>query len=386
MKVAVLATDNREHYKDYHTPAPHFGTAPEALFQGFAAMPNLEVHIVSCIREKVASPEKLAPNIFFHSLVVPKIGWIRTGYQGCIRATRARLAQIRPEIVHAQGTERDCAVEAVFSGFPSVLTIHGNMRRVAEVMGSRPFSYVWLAAKLEALTIPRFGGVVCITRHAREQARRLARRTWLLPNAVDASFFEVRRAEIPPVPRLLCVGQVYEVKNQVALIRSLDQLADTRRFVLEIVGDAKSEQPYAGEFLALLKTRPWCAHAGFTSRADLKNKLSEAALLIQASLEDNCPMAVLEAMAAGVPVLASNRGGLPDLVEEGVTGFFCDPTDPTSMRNGVEKVLLDLAEAERMGVNARQAALKRFHPEVIARGHLKIYQELLSSAAPGTPG
>jgi hypothetical protein len=109
------------------------------------------------------SPEKLAPNIFFHSLYVPKIGWMRTLYQGCVRAVRKKLREIRPDIVHGQGTEMDCAVEAVFSGFPNVLTIHGNMRLIARVNRVRPFSFLWLAARLERLTIPRSSGVVCIT-------------------------------------------------------------------------------------------------------------------------------------------------------------------------------------------------------------------------------
>lgn len=381
MKVAVLATDNREHYKDYHTPAPHFGTAQEALFQGFAMLPEIEVHVVSCIRQKVGAPEKIAPNIFFHSLVVPKIGWIRTGFQGCVRAVRAKLAQIHPHVVHAQGTERECAVEAVFSGFPRVLTIHGNMRRVARVMQSRPFSYLWLMARLETWTVPRFDGVVCITRHTREQVSGLAKRTWLMPNAVDASFFDIVRRPRPVVPRLLCVGQVYEVKNQVRLVQALDTVAQEHKFVMEFVGEAKPEQPYAAKFLDLLKTRPWCVHAGFASRAVLKEKLSDATLLIQASLEDNCPMAVLEAMAAGVPVLASNVGGLPDLVEDGVTGFFCDPESVQSVSHGVERILSNLPSADVMGSTAKAMALRRFHPRAVAEGHVRIYQELLSAGA-----
>ena len=48
----------------------------------------------------------------------PKIGWLRTLYQGCVRATRRKLREIQPDIVHGQGTERDCAIGAVLSGFP----------------------------------------------------------------------------------------------------------------------------------------------------------------------------------------------------------------------------------------------------------------------------
>ena len=63
--------------------------------------------------------------------MVPKIGWMRTLFQGCVRATRKKIREIQPDIVHGQGTEADCAMSAVFSGFPNVLTLHGNMRAVA---------------------------------------------------------------------------------------------------------------------------------------------------------------------------------------------------------------------------------------------------------------
>ena len=98
MKLVILTTDNREHFKDYANPQPHFGTAPTALLEGFALIPEIEVHVVSCSRRPVRSPEKIAPNIFFHSLVVPKIGWMKTLFQGCIRATRKKIRDLQPDI------------------------------------------------------------------------------------------------------------------------------------------------------------------------------------------------------------------------------------------------------------------------------------------------
>src|SRR3954468_7709757 len=154
MRIAILTTDNREHYKDYANPIPHFGTAPEALLQGLALLPDLAVHVLSCARAKMASPKKLATNTFFHSLYVPKIGWMRTAYQGCIRTVRKKLKEINPDIVHGQGTERDCAISAVFARYPNVLTIHGTLRLIAEVTEAKPFSFEWLAARLESVTIP----------------------------------------------------------------------------------------------------------------------------------------------------------------------------------------------------------------------------------------
>jgi hypothetical protein len=76
MKIAFLTTDNREQLSDYKNPHPHFGTAPAALIDGFAMLPNeVEVHVISCARQKMHAPEKLAPNIYFHQPFVPPLGW-----------------------------------------------------------------------------------------------------------------------------------------------------------------------------------------------------------------------------------------------------------------------------------------------------------------------
>ena len=191
MKLAFITTDNREYFSDLENPRPYFGTAPQALLQGLTDLPDLEVHVLSCARHHLQAPAKIGSNIWFHSLHVPKIGWLRTGYQGCIRAVRKSLRKIRPDVVHGQGTERDCAISAVFSGFPNVVTIHGNMRLVARVTHSPPFSYNWLMAKLEAFTLPRTDGVVAITRYTRDAVATSAKRIWLIPNAVDQDFFQI---------------------------------------------------------------------------------------------------------------------------------------------------------------------------------------------------
>lgn len=376
MKIAVLTTDNREHCKDYENPAPWFGTAPEALLQGFAGLPELEVHVISCTQQPMRSPEKLADNIRFHSLVVPKTGWLRTGYQGCIRATRKKLKEIQPDIVHGQGTERDCALSAIFSGFPNVLTLHGNMRLVAKIERARPFSFWWLAARLETFTIPRSQGVVCITNYTRAAVAGLAKKTWVAPNAVDGGFFAVQpNPECPPV--ILCVGAVGVRKNQNAFIRALDPLAAKRKFRLVFLGVASDKDAHGREFFGLLAARAWCEHTGFVDRETLKSHLRAASLLALPSLEDNCPMAVLEAAAAGVPVVAAKVGGVPDLIEDGKTGLLCDPLDAASLRGAVEKIFTQPELARTLAAEANRRARERFHPAVVARRHLEIYREVL---------
>lgn len=377
MTIVQITTDNREHFRKYEHPRAWFGTAPEALLQGFAQLPDVRVHVLSCAQQPVPSPmERLADNVEFHSLLVPKHGWLRTGYQGCIRAVRRKLREIRPDIIHGQGTERECALSAVFSGFPNVLTIHGNMRLVAQVTRAKPFTFNWLAARLEAFTLPRTRGVVCITHYTQEAVRDCVRKTWVVPNAVDASFFEVE-SQPERVPLMLCVGNISVRKNQNAFIRALDPVAKSFPFRLCFLGHAHRGAAYDDEFFQLVEARPWCSYEGFADRVRLKDCLRRAAIVALPSLEDNCPMVVLEGMAAGVPVLAARVGGVPDLIEEGVTGLFCDPLNAESMANAARRLLGDSSLRLRLRDSAKSRARERFHPKVIAQRHVEIYREVL---------
>src|SRR5208282_1511785 len=217
MKIALLTTDNREHERTYSETMPRFGRAPEALLQGFAELGEAEIHVVSCAQQPMQSLEKIADNIRFHSLHVPKIGWLRTLYQGCIRATRRKLREIRPDIVHGQGTERDCALAAVLSGFPNVVTIHGNMAELARLFHARFGGYDWLAARLENFTLRRTAGVFCNSAYTEGLVRPRAKKTWRVPNALRREFFEAVPTGARPCI-LLNVGVVTQRKRQLELL------------------------------------------------------------------------------------------------------------------------------------------------------------------------
>ena len=378
LRIAILTTENREFFRTYDLLTPTFGSAPGALIDGFTDLPDAEVHVVSCTQKPVKSPEKLADNIFFHSVTVPKIGWMRTGYQGCIRGVRRKLREIRPDIVHGQGTERDCAISAVFSGYPNVITIHGNMRLIAKLRHAQPFSFPWNAARLEELTLPRADGIVCITEYTRKIVASVAKRTWVAPNAVERPFFKIKPVAAP-IRRILCVGSVETRKNQNGLIRAVDILGSHKNFELVFVGGTNSKSPYEREFLDLIQSRPWCRFAGFADREALKNHLASASGLVLPSLEDNCPMVILEAMAASVPVAAARVGGVPELLRHEDTGLLFDPLNREAMAAAVKSLLASNNEA--MVIRANAEARRKFHPEVIAARHLEIYKDLLSIPA-----
>lgn len=376
IKIAFLVPDNRQEFGQWDLPAPVFGPAPQGLLDGFAQLSDCELHVLFCLKRPLPVPEKLAPNIYAHSLLVPPAGYLKTLYAGCLRAIRKEISRLKIDIVHGQGTERFPAYCAARSGLPNVITIHGNMRLLAKLNRARPFSFQWIAARLEGWTVPRTNGVVCISSYTKGLVEDTAKRTWVVPNAVNESFFDVTRAAVTPA-QILCVANIEPRKNQIALIEALDPLARDFKFTLKFFGRI-GDDDYSRRFTEMVKNRAWCEGPRSLRHSELPAELSRASLLVLPSIEDNCPMAVLEAMAAGLPVAAAAVGGVPDLIEPRATGWLFDPHDPRSIADTVRNILANPAAAENIGRAGQADASRRFHPKAVAARHLEIYREVIA--------
>lgn len=382
LRIAFIIPDNRDEFHQYDQPLPVFGPAPDALLSGFAHLAEeglCEVHAVSCTRQPSAAPAKIyGGHVFYHQLRVNPIGYLKTFYWGCTRAIGHCLGGIQPDIVHGQGTERYCALAAVRSGFPNVLTVHGNMRSVARMMHARPLSFYWLAARLESWVLPRTDGVVCLSNYTRKEVQSLARRTWVLPNAEEEKLFTTHHAPFSGEHfRLSCLGTICQHKNQNWLIRALAPLQSELGFTLHLYGAGDPGSSYGSEFESLVAQYDWVRTYGHVSRAELPKVYGTSDLVLVPSLQDNCPMVILEAMACGAPVIGASIGGIPDLIQPEKTGWIFESQNVQAFQELVRRVLRHPERLASFGQEAKSVALQRFFPRTIALQHLDIYRQVL---------
>jgi len=384
LKVAILTTDNRENDHNYSAPSPYFGTAPSALLGGFSNFPNLEVHVISCTQQPMSSPAKLTNNVWFHSLNVPKVGWLRTGYSGCILAVRKKLKEIQPDIVHGQGTERDCGISAVFSGFPNVITIHGNMAELARIFRARFASFHWWAAKLENFTLPRTSGVLCNSQYTHSLVSPRSKNSWLVPNPIRDSFFAPLIPIILPVetPTFLVVGVICPRKQQLEILELLIKLRQQNaHFQVKFIG-ACGEDPYGKAFLDLLngqKTSCWVSWLGVLDEPALIHCMDSAHALLHFPEEEAFGLVVAESLARGLKLFASNVGGICDIASGVPEAELFDPED----WGGLQKSLATWIQKPIIASQQNQQLMRtRYHPKVIATRHLEIYREVLSTSNP----
>ena len=382
MRIAILTNDNRERYKDYDHPTPYFGPAPEALLQGFMTLgKEIEVHVISCLQQPAPAPEKIADNLWFHAVHVSKLGWLRTLYLGCVRAVREKLREIQPDIVHGQGTERDCALCAIYSGFPNVLTIHGNMRAVAKHQPCYPGNYYWLTAKLEAFVLKRTSGVFCNSKYTEDLVAPVAKRTWRVPNALRRGFFEqpVEAAKTAQ-PVLLNVGEILPYKRQreiLGVARNLHRRGF--RFELQFIGVNQGQNDYCRHFRREIEEAQKAGYARHMKEMNIQElirALDAASAMIHFPSEESFGLVAAEALARNLKLFASSHGGVGDIAS-GVEGAEVIPGDDWA---GLENAVARWLEAGcPRPQTAAQTARERYAPEVIAKKHLEIYESLLAN-------
>ena len=379
MRIVQLTTDNREAFRQYEKAEPWFGAAPEALLQGFATIPDIEVHVISCTQRPMHSPEKLAENIWFHSLLVKKVGWLRTGYQGCVRAVRRKVMELRPDVVHGQGTERDCAVSAVFSSFPNVVTIHGNMVAMLRFHRGTFCSYYWFAANLENLALRMTSGVFCNSAYTENLVRRRAKQAWRVPNAIREEFLsKTAEARSESTPLVVNVGVISEHKRQVQILEIADDLFRRGyRFLLQFVGSLDERSPYGRLFSERLRVARECGYAEFTLHMEVEQLVrlfDSADAMIHFPSEEAFGLVVAEGLARNLKLFVSRVGGIPDIAQgvEGVELF-----EPAALGELTEALQRWLKNGFLRPKSAADTIRARYRPITVAAEHVRIYQQIL---------
>lgn len=378
LRIAILTTDGRVMSPKWWGEMPSFGTAPKALLTGFAELSDVEVHIVYCLRQGMPTPNELIPGIFLHQIVVPKIGWMSSLYAGCIKAVRARLAEIKPDIVHGQGTERDCAMEAVYSGFPNVLTIHGIMHEIQRLGYSGHALYGRLAALLETHALRRTRGVFCNSTYTQALIAPRARHTWLVPNPIRSAFFDLAQGTTSrhSVPRLLNVGLISPRKRQLEILRLIGDINRGGCPVhVTFVGDWNEESDYGaafGEEIRKAESRGYATYAGILEEPALIALMDESDGFVHFPSEESFGLVVAEALARGLKLFGSNLGGIRDIALGIKDAELYDDFD--SLRRGITTWIS--AGALRPPTGAKEIEA-RYHPSIVARRHVEIYREVL---------
>jgi glycosyltransferase involved in cell wall biosynthesis len=207
----------------------------------------------------------------------------------------------------------------------------------------------------------------------------------VIPNSVDVGHFspgESSRGEIDSGlesaqrPVILFVGRlVYEKGLDVLLkaFRLLSEGCGEMPLQLHLVGDGplRSELQHMADGLGIADD---VCFAG--NKDNVRDYMRRAQVFVLPSRSEGMPLALLEAAACGLPLIATPVSGSVEVIEDGVNGLLVPPEDPPRLAQALLKVLQDRALARRMGLLARQTVVDRYSLDVIADRHLALYLDL----------
>lgn len=385
LKIAMLVVDANDvsqyTQRDEARQSPVLHNAVHSLLSGLKERDDVEIQIVYG-RNKVQEGENRWEGCLhfvpvpYKSLPVPGIGG---PYLGRTLALLRYLRRSKPDLVHAQGTERESGLVAALAEFPSILTLHGNLTEIAKSMGASPFSYFGLASRLERFALGRVSGVHCISEHTLASVSRRARKTWVIPNAVSPRYFDVTR-QGSDVPRIVCMSGISEWKNPILLAKASDAFhAEFPQGEVHFHGACDENHPYGRAFLDALKSRPWCIFHGRSTPDGLVEALSRATCAVLPSTQENFGLALAEAMAAGVPCIGSDAGGIPDVIHHGETGLLFPEGDWAALAVCLIEIHRNPKQAEAMSRAGRKDALDRFTIDAVANAHVQMYRAVAKS-------
>jgi glycosyltransferase involved in cell wall biosynthesis len=296
-----------------------------------------------------------------------------------VRKARGFVAALRPDVVHGQGIGMDGDIAARCS--PScVVTVHG-ISYVETQLFDEPGLRTTLRAKLLQYVayrvLHRAKVVISISEYDAGELDGLTRGTRMsIANATAAEFFALA-PPTPTEPRLLFAGGLVPLKNPLGLVNAF---AEVRRMVpgarLALAGPEK-DPAYAKivrDRVTALGLDDNVEFVGYVGIERMRQEIASARAVVLFSRQENAPTVIAQAMAAGKPVVASRVGGVPEMVDDGETGFLVDSEDEVALADRLVTVLDDQQLCLRMGRRGHEIALARFAPEAVAEMTVDAYR------------
>ena len=187
------------------------------------------------------------------------------------------------------------------------------------------------------------------------------RKSLVFFNSLDEHQVSPRvRSSVASGQNLICVGRLDKIKGQDVLIRALAILGLTGLYArVDFVGEGPQESGYR-RLARDLGVERCCAFLGRRPHYEVLNRISDAVVSIIPSRCEGLCLVAIESLAAGTPVIASEVGGLPEIIEHGVEGFLVPPDDPEALASKLKLLLNDAELRRRMGLNGRERFLSTF--------------------------
>jgi glycosyltransferase involved in cell wall biosynthesis len=305
------------------------------------------------------------------------------GERGRAAPTECAVSEYRPTVVHTHIIGLNYAYPLMLR-YRTPARVHTVHSLASREMGVRVGAWVRTLAFRY-----RLGGVVPVA--VADEVRASIQQLYgypdppLIPNGIPTDEYAPdpdRRVQWrqahgiePRATVLVHVGRFAPPKNHALLVEAFAQVHSDAPLYLLLVGGGEL-QDAVREQVAALGLQERVRFLGI--RADVADILRASDVFVLSSRVEGNPMSVMEAMVAGLPVVSTAVGGVPELVRAGVTGLLVPSEDAEALTRAVQALVDDPVQRQAMGAAARRHAVAHFDIRHTVRGYEQLYERLLS--------
>lgn len=338
-----------------------------------------EVHVIWLKGQGSLGPAFLDAGMLVHHVSMQRGAEVLAA----VGALRRLLRELAPDLVHTHLLKADAlgAWVAPRAGVPGLVSSKHNDERalLSKLVG-------WV----HGLLTRRVDRVIALSDHV---ARFVAQHGHVSPRKITRIYYGVDAEALLPsrsrqevreqlgladdVPVLVCVGRLAPQKDHPNLLAALARLPE--RVTLLVVGG----DPFGDGVARLSALAEQLGVAGRTRmlgiRHDVPDLLAASDLFVLPSLWEGLGLVFLEAMAVKLPIVASNISAIPEVVDDGVSGWLVPPGDPVALAGAIESALNDNDDRLARGLAGYMRLLERFALPAMVDSTLELYAQVLAS-------
>lgn len=282
---------------------------------------------------------------------------------------------LKPEIVHAHGTEAAYAYASLKGSFPAVISIQGIISEISKYSNKKRNTS---AIKMEQYSIQRGQYFVAKTQFTKKFIEKYNKRAVIyeIGNCIPNKYLFLWHPS-KPANHILFIGSIIKEKGIEDLIKAL---AYTPRRRLKIIGTGtRAYLSYLKLLSKNLKLDDRIEWLGYLGQTEIGNEFRSASMLVLPSYMETSPNVVMEAMAAGVPVVATKVGGIPDMVENGQTGYTFAPGNYVELAEKIDYVFNNPERMETIRRKAREIIVEKHDPQLIVNRIISMYSDIIKA-------
>jgi glycosyltransferase involved in cell wall biosynthesis len=285
-----------------------------------------------------------------------------------------------------------------------VTTVHSTWKGEAEAIRGEPYSrlnsnekfmvsFNWLLRFFEERMLERSNRIIAVSDFTRRELLQYYKvnesKIRVIHNGVDVDKFKPAADKVkakeelgfnPEDKAILSVGRLYARKGLFTLIESMvlvKRKFKNAKFIIAGKG-LSNEMKKLVSYGTKLGVKDNIVFTGYFPDKKLPRLYQAADLFAFSTFYENLPFAVLEALSTGLPVVTTNVGGIPEMIDSGKNGFLVEPANSRELADRILFYLEHPAEASEMGLRARETIENHFDWRIIVKKVVKVYDEALS--------